>query len=220
MKHKFLILLIVLLSGLLQELGATTIVADTIGPGDLYSTIGGYALGAGAVNANAGQSVAMSFLMSGTGNFAGFDVATALLFGENSLLVSLYDDASGVPGSVLESFVINGEMGPYLTYNPLISATSVTTPLLSDGSTYWLVLAVPDLINDYAVWNGNSNALYGDVAVRIGTGAWTPATDSWQAAFRIYSTPIPEPSTVGLVALGFLAILVRQRVKRRSVRSL
>ena len=192
---------------------ASLVIADTLGPGDNYIVNLGWPLGAGAMSGNAGWSAAMPFAASETLTFAGFDVAASLGFGENTLLVSLQEDASGVPGTVLESLVIMGQMQAFGNLNPVVSAASVARPTLTAGATYWLSLSVPDLLNDWSAWNENSLDVWSDLARREGDGAWIAQSGSRQGAFRIYADT-PEPGTLGLLGVGTLAILLCRRRTR------
>jgi hypothetical protein len=92
----------------------------------------------------------------------------------------------------------------------ILSANSVSHPLLNAGTQYWLVAAPPDLINDWDAWSVNSITALGPHAIRAGTGSWSVSDDT-QGAFRITgeTAAVPEPSAflflgAGLIWFGLL----------------
>lgn len=77
--------------------------------------------------------------------------------GVNQIRVSVHDDAGGLPGAVLESWLFNDVAGIYPTQSPVV-ADSLVRPALQGGGTYWVVLWAPD--GTFAGWSQNSTGDY------------------------------------------------------------
>lgn len=121
----------------------------------------------------------------------------------NAVSVTLRADAAGAPGAALETLTYSGNFGDRST----ISLSSLTHPLLSVGSTYWLTVtsATPDKA---ILWANNSTGDDRNGLIDYGSdGSYDPSADV-NPAFRITGT-VPEPAALLGAALG--ATLLRRR---------
>ncbi|MCE5325711.1 MAG: PEP-CTERM sorting domain-containing protein [Planctomycetaceae bacterium] len=184
--------------------GATQVIYSSFGPGDSFSNDGAAGIG-GTASFRGFQSVANAFTVSG-GDFqlGKIEVATVWDSGTNSLVVSVAADNAGIPGTTIESFSLSGLM----TGEPgsIVSMTSTLHPLLSNGSSYWVVLEA-GAEDASAAWCDSLLSVEGTHAWDEGNG-WQSVTSKPQA-FRV--TAVPEPATMSLLALGGLAALIRRR---------
>ncbi|MGD0014742.1 MAG: choice-of-anchor R domain-containing protein [Bryobacteraceae bacterium] len=183
---------------------------NNFGPGDTFDTGTGWTLGGGGVSGNEGDTQGFVFTPGATAQLSMIELAVGRFSGANELTVWLMSDAAGQPGASLESFVFSGAMTSFGS-TTIISANSVSHPLLNAGTQYWLIGAPPDLINDWDAWNMNSITALGPRAIRIGAGSWSATSDDTQGAFRITgeTAAVPEPSAflflgAGLIWFGLL----------------
>lgn len=147
---------------LLNGAAATPVQADSVifsnlGPGDSYTgnvvSAVGYPFGGflGDYVIASGFTVGSKSMYLST-----IQVAAGLKSGPNTLTINLDADAGGIPGATLESFTITGAMPTIgsVSSGNLVVATSVLDPLLTAGSSYWVVLNAPS--PTFAGWNLNS----------------------------------------------------------------
>lgn len=146
------------------------------------------------------------FTPSESGYFTEFWVAVSLTSGTNTVDFLLMSDEDGSPGDVLEtiSFVDEMEMSPGSVLHGLASGTTY----LDSTQTYWLIGSTPDSTTS-ASWRNNIIGATGLRAVRrYHEGEWDIMEDETQATFAI---GIPEPGTLGLLALAGLLSMGRRR---------
>jgi hypothetical protein len=170
-------------------------------------------------------SVAVQFTPSSTVTFA--DAVLALGYESNStppeIDVNLTTDIAGRPGTVLESFATMSEDA--FPPSSLVTFTSVLQPILTAGSSYWLVVYAP--VTTDGVWNYNST---NDLASRLDDpnfllnnstggpdGPWTP-TDGPRTAFQVdgIAVAVPEPGSLTLVGIAAACITARSRRRRNQ----
>lgn len=137
--------------------------------------------------------------------------------GANELDIFFASDASGVPGTVLETFHLsNAVPGPLEPPSPIM-VTSLLHPLLTSGNQYWVFASAP-ATGSWLVWNLNNTGDIGPTADRIDGGAWVLVEDDLRGAMRINGTAvaaIPEPSTYALMLAGLgLVVFAAKRAKR------
>jgi hypothetical protein len=137
---------------------------------------------------------------------------TCFLGKSSDLIVSLYSDSGGVPGTDLGTFSNPAS----ITQGPqLFTASGI---VLDPATTYW-IMAAPSLLetSDFEWWHtidavGQENISYLDP-----TGSfWEPAdsmTSSAQPSLSVYGTPVPEPSILALAGLGAVALMLFRRRK-------
>ncbi|MDA8745931.1 hypothetical protein N9N28_14990 [Rubripirellula amarantea] len=120
--------------------------------------------------------------------------------------IRFWDNNVDVPGNLLESFTVAGSG----TLTGLTTVTSVTKPLLSDGTTYWVSAALPDDLSD-GTWEGVLGVSNGRAVAfsNSATASWI-ATGNRVLSLKVTGTPIPEPSAAALLFCG-LCCLARRR---------
>jgi hypothetical protein len=142
--------------------------------------------------------------------------------------VGIYEDASGVPGSLkaASSSVTVGSLSVY-------SFNFVTPVALTPGATYWIIpepSASQDLFWQNALdgvptaQNGSGYSFLGfpNGAKSSGNGVlgpWTNRTGGLEMAVSIQVAPVPEPSSVALAGVGIVVagLSYRRRLRRAAV---
>jgi hypothetical protein len=123
-------------------------------------------------------------------------------------------DATGRPGTPLETITING-----LTTSPEVyTGNSVLNPILTGGN-YWLEAAISSGDFGDAGWNfanaANDLGPTSGMSGPFGPGGWSFPGSAVQAAFEIdgVAVPVPEPSALGWMGcvLGICALWRRTR---------
>ncbi len=74
--------------------------------------------------------------------------------GINIMFVELHQDAGGVPGQTLESWILSGVLGPAPA---IITMNSVLQPTLQAGQRYWVTVGMEDSKSTGVWWINNIN---------------------------------------------------------------
>ncbi len=170
---------------------------DTFGPGDSYDTGHYWTIGGGWT-----QGEQFSFAGSQSYLLDSIELGAGVCTGDNQLTVSLMDDAAGQPGAVLESFSFIGQMGSVWTLNPPVVGVSVSRPLLTPDTQYWLVASSAS--DGIKGWNWSSPVVEGLHTKSLLGSAWN-SDSATLGACRINGTPlavVPVPSAIVLVMIG------------------
>lgn len=183
---------------------------NNFGPGDSYlGNTGWTVINGGPVGAHIEE--ASSFTVSGGDFFfTTAEFGAGHLFGPNVLIVTLHDDAAGVPGDPIESVTLVDQLlrfpnKPQTNYPPVVAPFSGGT-VLRDGSTYWLSMSTVTDTDAWAAWNYNITGDLGLRAFREDSGPWSPHTGDPRGVFRVNGAPVPSPATLALpVALALRA---------------
>jgi hypothetical protein len=205
------LLYVLLVSGCLLA-GAVPARADllysTFGePGDTYS-LGSYAIEGsigrpfGVYDAQAEQFSPSETAILNTVRFAA--VAGIGGGGGGSIDVLLAEDSAGQPGAALEN--LGSVALPANDIAAIYTLSSVTHPLLTSGTPYWLILQPSDPNSDLSAGlNFASPIVTGTVANRVGgpDQMWSPRTTG-QGAFDISGSAVPEPASLALLAVAGL----------------
>jgi hypothetical protein len=159
-----------------------------------------------------------------------------------NILVRLWDDAGGVPGSVLEE--LPAIPGPFNVPLGVIKETaSVTEPLLEEGKVYWISVAMENplqvaawrkadlptspgpLVSDELVFaQANDEVTPGewfllppDTGDIDGDGDQDPLPGAYFGVMKITAIPAPEPGVLlaQSAALAVVGLLVRRRRRTR-----
>lgn len=186
--------------------GAT--IYSNFGPGQTYNT--GVSELVGTITGLASQeSEAGSFTPATTSILTAIDFAAVYSSGPNQL--NVYLTSGALPGAPIESFTFsNIPGGP-----TVLTATSVTQPVLSAGTTYWVVLVANDPVNSEFGWSFSITGAKGG-ATRLGAGSWVINNIQNQPAFDVQGNAIPEPATPFLVGASLLFFGMRYGARRRS----
>jgi hypothetical protein len=192
------VLALLLLSGTAKA----DIIFNTFGPGDTYDRSTGWTVGFPGTYQDIGQA----FTPAGnTYTLERLVLALGWVTGTNAVDVSLMTAVGGLPGSVLETWHVTN-LPSFGTGGP-ITVDSVLHPFLEQGTQYFVVSSVPLGESTWAGWNWNIAGTTGPLAFRQNGGPWSAFTDV-QAALRAEGSPIPEPGTLGLLALGMVVVTV------------
>jgi PEP-CTERM motif len=139
--------------------------------------------------------------------------------GAPNLDVSLFSNLANQPGLSIETIHLTNVNGGSTTTG-IASALSVSHPLLTAGTDYWLVVAPPDLLNTAFDWKLSPISNTGVIgeASSLGNAPWQSfATNGGGNAFIVTGTQVPEPTTFALGLLGILALHLLARRQRDSV---
>src|SRR5207248_920679 len=134
---------------------ATTIVFNTLGPGDTYLSTSGFAVvGVGALGVL--EEVAAQFTAMTSGNLATVDLGLTFASGHTpgAVNVFLYADSAGSPNNAIQTFLGSGTPTAKFgtTNNSLVSFTVAGTVPVVTGTNYWLVLK-PANVNERVAVN-------------------------------------------------------------------
>jgi hypothetical protein len=137
--------------------------------------------------------------------FTGFVVPMTFAGTTTTVDFTLASDASGAPGSPLETIGIVLSNG-----TEVYAGTSSLEPTLIGGESYWLEAKIsPSDSGTDATWNAAAGILSG-LALGPTADLHTPLSPNWsvetgtQAAFEIDGTAIPEPRYGWIVVFGCL----------------
>ena len=197
---------------------ADSVIFSNLGPGDSY-TNAVWAVGYPFNGLLGDYVIASGFTVGATSmSLSTIQVAAGLESGPNTLTINLDADAGGIPGATLESFTITGAMPAVgsVSSGNLVVATSVLDPLLTAGSSYWVVLNAPS--PTFVGWNLNSTGDMGAFYYTRGGKVVLSGTQS-QGAMLITGLAVPEPSSLVLAGIGAVVILGCGLRRRRGMKA-
>jgi hypothetical protein len=145
----------------------------------------------------------------------------------NSVRISLYSSMNGVPGTVLESWLVNGGMvvfaGGVPAFPSAVVANSLLNPILEQGKQYFVGYEVPALTDFYIYSAASSLIETRTFASSHDLGnTWTAytGTQHWMA-FRVEGEPlvaaVPEPGTLVLLVGGLVGAITTRRRKASAL---
>ncbi len=218
MSHNFPVLarLGILISLLtLPAVSSTTkVLVNDFGPGLSYNTSQGNPVG----NAFDGNDYAEgdTFVLTGNANFKSLDIALSCFATcTDPFFVTLTRDAGDQPGTAIETFTVApGSLGALGTNNLPLVLNSVTHPMLTGGTKYWITVRAG--LNDSIDWNLNSIGDTADEAISTDDGVtWFSPSGNTPGAFALSAT-IPEPGSIVLVLGSGLFLGLVRRLRRRG----
>jgi hypothetical protein len=177
------------------------VIYNNFGPGQTYGPDAWAAVGpTNPVFPGVQSEVALSFTPTTTSTFDAVLLPLAYNFGTNSVNVSLTADASGHPGTTLESFSLTGL--PTFPTGAVYQLNSVTDPLLTAGDTYWITFS-PGASDTLASWFQNSTGVIGFSGSSDGGNTWNVSANpapTMEVEGQLLVTP--EPSSLVMLAVG------------------
>ena len=205
---------------------ASVLFSNLVEPGGQYGfdDVGfGNTPGSQPENRNRGVAVRFSVGMDSAVSY--FQVPLNVRSGTNLLNAYLLSDASGLPGSVVETYTLTNlpPGGPTL----LSTVPSTTRPLLRRGEDYWFAVNTQEL-DTFAGWTltlfeGNANqsadmALGGFIGDPLSgwiVGPGGPAAR--EGTLLVVGEAVPEPATLLTTAVP-LFFLLRRKMRATSPR--
>jgi len=195
---------------------AATIVSTFASTPPGYNAASGYEINRAAVFPFFSQDIewAMAFTIPTGPNFVFTGFVVPMTFSGSAAEVdfTLASDASGSPGSPIETIDISLSNG-----SELYTGDSVLQPTLISGATYWLEAAIdPADTGNNATWNSPVNVITGLFPGVVADRNlpmfpnWS-ATTATQAAFEIDGTAVPEPQCAWVVVLLLLGAAISRR---------
>jgi len=159
--------------------------------------------------------MATPFVTTSGGNLG--DILTPLFSLDNPVSIGLYTDSSGQPGTLLEGWSIDAPGFPGI----LTTIASVTNPLLSADTQYWLVITLTDAQKNELAWYENDQGIDGGIwAGNSLTGliSFEPASPAPAIQLDMVgsTSAMPEPGSGTLLA-GLALILMLSRAAGRRV---
>lgn len=154
---------------------------------NLYNCCNGWTISAQGSIASGPYYVAAPFTPSQNYVATTITVAVGWLAGTNGVIVSLRDDAGGLPGAVIRQIpVMDLPSFGSCCVTTSVALGKIGAPVIA-GKQYWVVVEADAVTNDtWAAWSFNSVGTYGLVAFNSGSG------------WNVYSNNVPAFSVSGL----------------------
>ncbi len=109
----------------------------------------------------------------------------------------------GLPGTEIATFHLQG----ITTTQQVLAATLSQNVTLHSGTQYWIVGSTPSGQVNWSL----GDSTFGPAAYSVSGGDWEYLDHANVSGFTLLGTPVPEPATLGLLALGGLLAIRRPR---------
>lgn len=198
------------------------VIYNTFGPGDSYGSnfwyftaYDGFYQGAPPQN-DYDEAYAVGFVFTVSAQNYLLDSISLPAWNDHSeIYVQVRADATGQPGTVLDTFSLFGAPG----VDSIFTGSSSVQPLLTAYSSYWLVAFAPE--NADVLWYAESSDQVNEYQLGtvdfelegIGSALGIPFMTMYEGefsggvknpgAFRIEGTPVPTPEPASMLLLGF-----------------
>ena len=128
--------------------------------------------------------------------------------GPNQVDVFLISDAAGLPGNIIESWHLLNLPTTSPTI-PLTTIASSLNPVLTPGQQYWVAASGgPSTFDMWSLtlFQGASSGPDASRVIRNGVDSgWVGVSDARTGALVVTGDPVPEPTPLFLVLLGFVS---------------
>lgn len=205
--HRQILTASIFISLLLQCSAWADVVFNNFGSGDTFNFSSGYS----ETGLAPGQSLGEGFTPAFSGNLSVITIAMSHSSGSNDVHLFLASGTGGIPGTILESWIVPNLSSAGISYSPL-KLDSISQPLLSAGHLYFLYSQEPG--NELDLWNLNSISEQGPYFIRQNSGELSSGTHT-QGAFRVEVAPIPEPGISSFAAVA-ASIALWRRCRTRT----
>lgn len=198
------------------------VIYNTFGPGDSYgpkfwyfTAYTGFYQGA-PPQTESDEAYAVGFMFTvGAQDYLLDSISLPASNDQSEIYVQVRADATGQPGTVLETFSLFGMSG----MDSVFTGSSPAQIPLSAGSSYWLVAFAPE--NADVLWYAESSDQVNEYQLGtvdfelegIGSALGIPFMTMYEGefsggvknpgAFRIEGTPVPTPEPASMLLLGF-----------------
>jgi hypothetical protein len=166
-----------------------------------------------------GTGIASSFTASQTDTLRALELALGATASSVSVTASLRPDVNGLPGPPLESFTFTGLVT--FPQSRVLEGDSLTHPLLTAGTQYWVAVVVPASSPADALWFLSLIA-DGPIATSLDEGSfWGNVGTGELNGFEVEGDPLggsavlPEPSTLAVLLIALVGMASHHAWQRR-----
>jgi hypothetical protein len=134
---------------------------------------------------------AVSFTPAADASVAKIELSVKLISGTNRIVLSLRDDNAGLPGALLQSWVLANLESPVTCCKVKAVTPLAAIPVLA-GHRYWLALSTDASSQDtFATWSSNVTEPLEEVLLAHNQGAagWNGFTGRPAPAFAVFASP-------------------------------
>jgi hypothetical protein len=158
-------------------------------PHGRYHPFGGFTIAGPNAGLGSRNWTGASFTPAADANVARIEVPVELISGTNRVVLSLRNDNAGLPGAILQSWVLTN-LQPNVTCCKVKAGTSAAGIPVQAGHQYWVVLSTDAKSQDtFAEWNNNVTVPLAPALIARDQGGWNGFTQAPAPAFAVYASP-------------------------------